>query len=76
MGCRYGAIVLAAEMMSVLSLIFYGIWLCAKTNNDDMKVRVLPAATHCMLLLGHIQTLMAGCMHGMTTATLIMFTGN
>lgn len=34
----YGAIVLSAEILSILSLIFYGIWLCAKTNNDDMKV--------------------------------------
>lgn len=34
---------LAVEMLSVLSLIFYGIWLCAKTNNDDMKVRHVPA---------------------------------
>jgi hypothetical protein len=36
--CRYGAIVLAVEMLSVLSLIFYGIWLCGKSSNDDMKV--------------------------------------
>lgn len=35
----YGAIVLSAEMLSILSLIFYGIWLAAKTNNDDMKVK-------------------------------------
>lgn len=35
----YGAIVLSAEILSILSLIFYGIWLCAKTNNDDMKVK-------------------------------------
>jgi hypothetical protein len=35
----YGAVVLSAEILSVLSLIFYGIWLCAKTNNDDLKVK-------------------------------------
>lgn len=35
----YGAIVLSAEMLSILSLVFYGIWLAAKTNNDDMKVK-------------------------------------
>jgi hypothetical protein len=50
MPCRYGAIVLAVEMLSVLSLIFYGIWLCGKTSNDDMKVRaahaVIAICTH------------------------------
>lgn len=49
--CRYGVIVLAVEILSVLSLIFYGIWLCAKTNNDDMKVRVAVA----------LQVLLQGC---------------
>jgi hypothetical protein len=33
----YGAVVLAAEYLSVLSLIFYGIWLCAKTNQADVR---------------------------------------
>ena len=33
----YGVVVLAAEMLSVLSLIFYGIWLCAKTDQGDVR---------------------------------------
>lgn len=33
----YGVVVLVAEMLSVLSLIFYGIWLCAKTDQGDVR---------------------------------------
>lgn len=51
-------------MLSVLSLIFYGIWLCAKTNNDDMKVlytlysvirRVSPSCCMCTEVVDGLQ---------------------
>lgn len=34
----YGAIVLSAEILSVLSLIFYGIWLGGKTSQADVQL--------------------------------------
>ena len=33
----YGAVVLAAEAFSAVSLAFYGIWLCARTDQADVR---------------------------------------
>jgi hypothetical protein len=33
----YGAFVLVVETLSILSLVFYGIWLCAKTSHADVR---------------------------------------
>jgi hypothetical protein len=33
----YGVFVLVIETLSILSLIFYGIWLCAKTDQGDVR---------------------------------------
>ena len=33
----YGVFVLVVEILSILSLIFYGIWLCARTSQADVR---------------------------------------
>jgi hypothetical protein len=51
----YGIFVLLVEMLSIISLIFYGIWLCAKTDQGD--VRAVDAETNDMRRLYVIRVL-------------------